>query len=439
MMLRRSLILIAAFASALSLQASVLQIAIDGVIHPITAEFVGRAVTEAERANHSALLIEMRTPGGLEESTREIVNHMLASKVPVIVWVGPSGSRAASAGFFILQAADVATMAPGTNSGAAHPVPMSGGEPDETMKEKIRSDAAAFIRSIVAQRGRNVEAAESAVIESRSFTAQEALEERLIELIAANRVELLQKITEQPIRRFDGQLIDIDLRSHQIIPFEMTLRQRVLGFLMNPNIAFLLLALGIMGLWAEFSNPGTMIPGVAGLVAIIIAAFALNLLPTRFAAIVLIAAALILFILEVYFATGGILAAGGIICLTLGGVLLVDGPIPELRVNPAVAIAIAIPIGLLMLFLTVLSLRARGRKAVTGEEGMIGKLATARTPLGPEGKVFFEGEIWNAVSTEPVDAGASVKIRAVRELILEVEPATTAQNPTSATPDPHHV
>src|SRR5579862_2314668 len=326
--------------------AEVLKIVVDDAIHPITDEYIGRAIAQAEHEKDQALLIEINTPGGLLDSTRNIIEKIVASNVPVIIYVAPSGSRAASAGFFILESADVAAMAPGTNTGAAHPVTLGGGKVDDTMKEKLENDAAALMRSVVSKRGRNVEVAESTVRQSKSFTDQEALSQKLIDYVAPSEENLLQQMQGKTVKRFDGKTITLNPAGEAIRPYDMTLKQRILAFIMDPNIAFILLAIGGLALYAEFNHPGAVVPGTVGIVFILLAVFALNLLPVRFAAVVLIFASFILFALEAKFATHGVLAIGGIVTLTLGGLLLVDAPIPEMRVHLLTALAVSIPLGI---------------------------------------------------------------------------------------------
>ena len=313
--------------------AEVLKIVVNDTIHPITDEYIGRALAEAERNKDQALLIELNTPGGLLDSTRHIIEKILASPVPVIIYVTPGGSRAASAGFFILESADVAAMAPGTNTGAAHPVTLGGGKIDDVMKEKMENDAAALMRSVVSKRGRNVEMAESTVRQSKSFTEQEALSQKLIDYVATNEQDLLKQMQGKTVKRFDGKTITLNLSGDPIRTFDMTLKQRILAFIMDPNIAFILLAIGALALYAEFNHPGAVVPGTVGVVFILLAIFALNLLPVRFAAVVLILASFALFALEAKFAAHGVLAIGGIVTMILGGLLLVDAPIPEMRVH----------------------------------------------------------------------------------------------------------
>ena len=412
---------------ALPASAQVLKIVVNDTIQPISDEFIGRALNKADQERDRAVLIELNTPGGLADSTRHIIEKIVASPVPVIIYVAPSGSRAASAGFFLLQAADVAAMAPGTNTGAAHPVSLMGGKMDDVMKTKVENDAAALMRSIVAKRGRNVEVAESAVRQSKSWTDGEALSQHLIDYVAASRDDLFKQLQGKPIRRFNGQTVRLDLVGQPIHPFEMTLKQRILNYIMDPNIAFILLAIGALALYAEFNHPGAVIPGVIGVIFILLAAFALNLLPTRYAALVLILAAFIMFALEAKFSTHGVLGIGGIALLTLGALLLVDGPIPQMRVNLLTALAVSIPLGLITVFLMDIALRARQGKVVTGAQGLLGEIGTTRTPLNPEGKVFIHGELWDAVASGTIDAGRAVVVKRLNGLRLEVEAAPAAQ------------
>lgn len=409
-------------AAALQAHANVLRLNVNDMIHPISDEFIGRALDQAQREHDDAVIIVLSTPGGLLDSTRSIVEKIMTSRVPVIVYVAPAGSRAASAGFFILESADVAAMAPGTNTGAAHPV-LLGEKMDEIMKAKMENDAAAFMRTIAAKRGRNVTVAESAVRESKSFTEQEALSQKLIDVIAPTEQSLLRAIDGRTFKRYDGTSITLHVANAHVNVFEMSLKQRLLSGLMDPNIAFLLLALGALALYGEFNHPGAVLPGVVGVISIVLALFALNFLPTRFASLVLLLVAFALFALEAKFASHGVLAIGGIVCMIIGALFLVDGPIPQMRVNIVTAIAVSIPIGLIAVFLTTLVLRARRGRVATGSEGMIGEIGIARTPLGPDGKVFVHGELWNAMSSSAIAEGARVKVASVNGLHLVVEPA----------------
>ena len=420
--MRRALLLAALLAAAVQVHASVLRLNINDTIHPISDEFIGRAIDQAQREHDDAVIIELTTPGGLLDSTRSIVEKIMTSRVPVIVYVAPAGSRAASAGFFILESADVAAMAPGTNTGAAHPV-LLGEKMDEIMKTKMENDAAAFMRTIANKRGRNVTVAESAVRESKSFTEQEALQQKLIDVIAPNEQSLLRAIDGRTFKRYDGSSVTLHVANAQLNTIEMTVRQRLMSSLMDPNIAFLLLVLGGLAIFAEFNHPGAVVPGVVGVIAIVLALFALNFLPTRFAALALLLVAFALFALEAKFASHGVLAIGGIVSMIIGALFLVDGPIPQMRVNIVTATAASIPIGLIAVFLTTLVLRARRGKVATGSEGMIGQIGIARTPVGADGKVFVHGELWNAVASNAIAEGARVRVAGINGLHLVVEPA----------------
>ena len=413
--------------------ADVLRIVVDDTIQPITDEYIGRAIAEAERQKDDALLIELNTPGGLVESTRSIIEKILASPVPVIIYVSPSGSRAASAGFFILESADVAAMAPGTNTGAAHPVVLGGGKTDDVMKEKMENDAAALMRSVVAKRGRNVEIAESAVRQSKSFTEQEALNQKLIDYVAASEADLFKQMQNKPIKRFNDKSVTLNLVGALVHDYNMTLKERILAYLMDPNVAFILLAIGALALYAEFNHPGAVVPGVVGLIFILLAIFALNLLPTRFAALILILVSFGLFALEAKFATHGVLTIGGVITLTLGGLLLVDAPIPQMQVHVWTALAVSIPLGIITAFLMTIALRARQNKVVTGIQGLVGEIGVTRTPLSPQGKVFVHGELWDAVASANIASGRTVVVRQVHGLQLQVDPVSAPQPDWSST------
>jgi membrane-bound serine protease (ClpP class) len=413
--------------------AEVLKIVVNDTIHPITDEYIGRALADAERNKDQALLIELNTPGGLLESTREIIEKILAAPVPVIIYVTPSGSRAASAGFFILESADVAAMAPGTNTGAAHPVTIGGGKLDDVMKEKLENDSAALMRSVVSKRGRNVEVAETAVRQSKSFTDQEALSQKLIDYVASSDDDLFKQLQGKTVKRFNGQTVILNLAGEPVRNYDMTLKQRILAFIMDPNIAFILLAIGALALYAEFNHPGAVVPGTVGVIFILLAVFALNLLPTRFAALVLILASFVLFALEAKFATHGVLAIGGIVTLTLGALLLVDAPIPEMRVHLLTALAVSIPLGIITVFLTSIALKARRNKVVTGSQGLVGEIGLAQTPLSPQGKVFVHGELWDAIASTNVSAGQTVVVRNVDGLQLQVDPVPSVQRSPATT------
>jgi membrane-bound serine protease (ClpP class) len=412
--------------------AEILKIVVNDTIHPITDEYIGRALAEAQRNKDRALLIELNTPGGLLESTRNIIEKITAAPVPVIIYVTPGGSRAASAGFFILESADVAAMAPGTNTGAAHPVTIGGGKMDDVMKEKIENDSAALMRSVVSKRGRNVEIAETAVRQSKSFTEQEALSHKLIDYIAPSEEDLFRQMQGKTVKRFNGQTETLNLVGEPVRTFDMTLKQRILAFIMDPNIAFILLAIGALALYAEFNHPGAVVPGTVGVVFILLAVFALNLLPTRFAAVVLILASFVLFALEAKFASHGVLAIGGIVTMVLGALLLVDSPIPEMRVHLLTALAVSIPLSIITVFLMSIALKARANKIVTGAQGLVGEVGIAQTPLSPQGKVFIHGEVWDAVSSTNIPAGQTVVVRQVDGLKIQVDPVSSTQRTPAA-------
>ncbi len=409
--------------------AEVLKIVVNDTIQPITAEYIARAIDEAHRRNAQALLIELNTPGGLVESTRDIIEKITASKVPVILYVTPSGSRAGSAGFFILESADIAAMAPGTNAGAAHPVVLGGGKIDDVMKAKMENDAAALMRSVAAKRGRNVDVAESAVRASKSFTEQEALSQHLIDYVASSEEDLFRQAEGKTFKRFSGETTTLKLTGQPIVLFDMTLKEHILAYLMDPNIAFLLLAIGALSLYIEFNHPGAVIPGTVGVVFILLAVFALNLLPTRFAALVLILGAFALFAAEAKFASHGVLTVGGIALITLGALLLVDAPIPEMRVHLWTALGVSIPLGFITAFLMSIALKARRNKVVTGAQGLVGETGVAQTALVPRGKVFVHGELWDAVSSSDIPVGQLVVVRQVDGLTLQVEPLSVPQSP----------
>ena len=432
-MYRRTLVTISAvlalfFASQCS--AEVLKIVVDDTINPISSEYIARAIQEAEHSNAEALLIEINTPGGLVSSTRDIVHAILASKVPVIVYVTPAGSYAASAGFYILESADVAAMASGTNTGAAHPVLGSGATMDPVLKEKMENDSAALLRSYTGKRGHNVEVAETAVRQSKSFSADEALSQHLIDYIAKDETDLFKQLGGKTIKRFDGSTVALHLVGKPVRFYALTLREKVLAWLMDPNFAAILFAIGMLALWGEFSNPGMIVPGVVGFIAILLALFAMHLLPTNYAALILILAAFLLFGLEAKFQTHGVLTIGGVALMFLGMLLLVDGPIPEMRVRWVTALAVSLPLGLITVFLMTIAFKARQNKVVTGEQGLVGEIGVVQAPLNPWGKVFVHGELWDAVAPTSVGVGQQVVVRRVQDLTLQVEPETSGDRTT---------
>jgi membrane-bound serine protease (ClpP class) len=401
-------------------QPRVIVIHLDDTIQPISADYMARGLNAAATQHANAVLIEINTPGGLLDSMRQMVSKVIASPVPVIVYVAPSGSRAGSAGFFLLEAADIAAMAPGSNAGAAHPVVM-GAKLDDTMKQKLENDTAAFLRSYVARRGRNVQAAEDAVRSSKSYSDQEALQLKLIDFVAPDDASLLNDIDGRSITRFDGSKVVLHTRGAELVAVDPTLREEILDRLTDPNLAVLVLMVGGLLIYVEFNTPGTIIPGALGTILVLLAMFGLNLLPVRYTSVMLLVAAFALLILEAHFASHGVLATAGIISLVIGALTLVDGPIPELRVHLATALSAGLAFGLITVFLLRLAVRARRSKIRMGGDAMIGQIAVVTQPLGPIGQVMVNGELWQAESATPAALGEQVRVRGLRDLTLLVE------------------
>ena len=399
------------------------KLVLDDTIQPVSAGLLQRAVLRANSDNASALLIELNTPGGMLDSTRVMVGAILESHVPVIVFVEPAGTRAGSAGFFLLESADVAAMAPGTNAGAAHPVLEFGGKPDETMSAKILNDTQAFLRSYVTRRGRNADAAAAAVEQSHSYTAEEALTQHLIDVVQPDDAHLLGALDGREITRMDGSKLTLHLAGARIDEIPPTVRETLLGWLVNPNIALLMLVCGALLIYLEFNSPGTIVPGALGTLMVLLGIFGLDLLPIRYTAVALLVAAVTLFLLEAKFGGHGALAIAGIVCLAFGTLTLVAAPVPEMRIYPSVAIAVSVAFGGITVFLLRLAVRARRLKVRIGADAMVGRLAAAMEPLTPEGHVLVEGEIWRAVSPAPVAAGARVRVVSHEETLLHVEAA----------------
>lgn len=400
----------------------VMVIDLDTIVHPLTGEIVADGLREAESSEDRAVVLRLNTPGGMLQTTNEIVQAILASPVPVITYVSPSGGHAASAGFIILVSADVAAMAPGTNTGAAHPVLALGGELKGTMKEKVENDTAASLRAVTDKRGRNSELAQQAVLESASFTEDDALESNLIEVVAKDIDDLLAQVDGRTITRFDGNEQTLALAEAETYPFVPNLRQRTLLPFVDPSLALLILALGAAGVYIEFTNPGLVFPGVAGGILLILGLMALSLLPINVAGVALTVLALGLFVLEAFTPTNGILATGGIIAMVLGLVILVDTDVPELQVGWFSAIGITLPFAAISVFLLQLAIRSFRLKSATGSEAMVGEVGEVRAALDPEGKVFVHGELWNARAASSVAAGESVRVIAVEGMSLKVEP-----------------
>jgi membrane-bound serine protease (ClpP class) len=421
---RIAIVILTSLFLATCARADVLKIVVDDTIHPVVVERVDRALEEAKRTHADALLIEISTPGGLMTSMEEIIHKILDAPIPVIIYVTPSGNGASSAGFFILEAADVAAMAPGTNTGAAHPVRGDGGTMDPVMKEKLENYAASLMRSYVSKRGRNVEVAESAVRQSKSFTADEALAQHLVDYIAKDDADLFQQLEGKTITRFNGEKVMLHLAGKGIRLYDESLRERTLSWLMNPTLAALLLSFGLMALYIEFNHPGAIVPGVIGFIALLLALFALQMLPIRYEALVLVVGGFVLFALEAKMQSHGILTTGGIFMLIVGLLLLVNGPIPEMRIHLWAAISIALPLGLITAFLMSIAIRARRNKVVTGEQGLVGETGVVVAALVPAGKVLLRGALWNAVAPFNVEAGQQVVVRNIENLVLHVEPVS---------------
>jgi membrane-bound serine protease (ClpP class) len=407
------------------------KLVLDDTIQPVSADELSRAIARANADGARALLVQMDTPGGLVDSMRAMVAAILASRVPVIVYVSPSGARAGSAGFFILESADIAAMAPGTEAGAAHVV-FEMGKPDATEEEKVENDAEAFLRSYVTRRGRNTDAAVAAVKSSHSYTPEEALNQHLIDLIANNDTELLNALDGREITRIDGSKMTLHLAGARIQLLRISLRDELLGWLVDPNIALLFLVGGALLIYLEFNSPGTIVPGALGTLMVLLAVFALNLLPIRYTAVLLLIAALVLLVLEAKFGGHGALAIAGIVCLTFGMLTLVAAPVPEMGVSPLIAISVSTAFGIITVVLVRLAVRARKRKARIGAEAMVGCEATAMESLVPQGHVLVEGEIWRAVASVPVAAGTSVRVVGHDQMLLQVEPAEAVKTSGTA-------
>jgi membrane-bound serine protease (ClpP class) len=409
---------------------AVIVVEYDGIIHPISAEFFDEVITRADTTGARLVVLNLRTPGGLLESTRTMVSRMIAARTPVAVFVGPSGARAASAGFILTLAADVAAMAPGTHIGAAHPVSASGQEnPDQTMSDKAASDTAAYARTLAEARRRNVELAAEAVLKSRAFTDQEALNAAppLIDLVATDVNDLLARLDGRRVTRFDGREVTLETANPVIERMEMSRRQRLLSAIAHPQIAYLLLTLGMLGLVVELWNPGAVFPGVVGGISLLLAFFAFQVLPVNAAGVLLIVLGIGLLVLEATVPSFGVLGIGGIISLVMGAVM-VTSEVPGLRVNYQFIVPVAVATGGVALFLGRLAMKAQAQKAVTGAEGLIGERGHALTALGPDafGQASVHGEIWRARSNAPVAEGVPVRVTALDGLTLTVEPDRNA-------------
>lgn len=392
--------------------ASILKITVQAPIHPITAEYIVRTIDEADSTRSELVLIEMNTPGGLDSSMREIIEAVVNSKTPVVLYVAPSGGRAASAGLYIAIACDVFAMAPGTNTGAAHPVSISliGQQTDETMEDKVTHDAASYIRTLAEKRGRNMVMAEEAVRKSLSYTESEALKGGLIDLVAGSSDELLRLLDGRKIKRFNGQEQILELKDVPVKEIPLSFRQRFLLTISNPNLAYILLMIGLLGLYFEFSHPGAILPGVLGGISLLLAIFSFQILPINYVGLMLIILAMILFILEIKIQSYGMLSVGGIAAMIIGSMMLISSPIPELRPSLGYIIPVALGTSLIVIFLVYLVFKAHARRSFTGRDGLVRETGMALTDLAPSGKVFVHGEIWKAEGEDVIKKGDQVEV-----------------------------
>jgi membrane-bound serine protease (ClpP class) len=401
-------------------------ITVDAPITPTVSEFIISSIDRATRSGAEALVIQLNTPGGLVDSMNEIVIKMMASQVPTVVYVSPSGGRAASAGVFITLAANIAAMAPTTHIGAASPVQMEG-KMEKTMERKVMNDLAALARSICEKRGRNAQWAEDAVRKAVSITDTEALRLKVIDLIAPDLPSLLSQI--------DGKTVDLPIgkktlhTAHAAVhEIELGLRQKILGIISNPNVAYILMILGFYGLYFELANPGSVFPGVAGAICLILSFYALHTLPINYAGLLLIVLALVLFVMEAFITSHGVLGVGGAVSMLLGSMMLIDSPIPALRISWIVIIPVVAASALLFIFTVTIAIRAHRSRVDTGREGLIGIAGTARTDIHDDGQVYLRGEIWNARSEEPIAKGTEIVVLAVEGLRLTVKKAASREH-----------
>ena len=401
-------------------RADVPVVELDGVVHAVSAGHVVAALQRADEAGAPLVVLRLDTPGGLDSSMRQIVDAILAARTPVAAWVGPAGARAASAGFLILLSADVAAMAPGTNTGAAHPVSAMGDKLDEVMARKLAEDAAAYARGKAERRGRDPELAAKAVTESKSFTEREALDGKLIDLVAGDVEDLLRQLDGREVKRFDGRTVRLALAGHRPVPVAMNWRQQMLSIVATPEVLFLLLLGALAGLGAELSHPGLILPGVVGVLCLVLFLFAAQIVPINAAGVLLILLALGLFVAEAKVASYGLLTVGGLVAMILGGLMLVEAPVPEMQVGLQVLVPVAVAVAALAVTLVRLLLRSRRLSVTTGREGMVGLAGRAETALEPEGWVLVAGELWRARAGGRVPAGSRVVVTSVEGLTLGV-------------------
>jgi membrane-bound serine protease (ClpP class) len=417
------LLFIAFFAEYTPAQSSTIHILdIEGTINPITAQYIVDGITNAQNNNAECIIIQMDTPGGLDNSMRRIIKEILNSNLPIVIYIAPQGARAASAGAFITLAANIAAMAPGTNIGAAHPVAMGEGEIDEETNAKIVNDAAAYIKSIAARRNRNVEIAEKFVRDSISITEQEALENNVIEFVADSMDDLIFMIDGVKVTTVEGDK-KLSTTGKEIVEYQMSVKDLFLHSLSNPNIAYILLFLGIYGILGEFSNPGALFPGIFGGICLVLAFVAFQMIPINFAGIILIIAGIILFIVEIYTPTFGFFTIGGIASLTLGSFMLTKDMAPFLQISSGIIITVIVVTGLFFIFAVTKGLKIQWKKPISGKESMIGMVGIARTNLNPDGQIFIHGETWQAIISNgtPIKKGEKVLVTSLEGLRLTVK------------------
>ena len=416
----RTLILPFLLSAAGWAQTPAVAVDIHSVIHPITVDILTHAIDQAARDHAPFVLVRLNTPGGLLNSTGTLVEKICASPVPVVTFVEPTGGRAASAGFFLLLAGDVAAMMEGTRTGAASPV-VIGGEMDPVMRRKVENDSAAAIRSLAVRRNRNPAMAQAAVLEAKSFTSQEALDQKLIDMVVRDQNDLLARLDGREITRCDGRKQVLHTAGVAVSGYELSWRERLVTPLADPNLAFVLLVVGGLLLYIEFTSPGMIAPGVAGAILVVVALLALSVLPINLAGVALLLLSAVLFALELKIASHGVLAVGGTVSMILGAVLLIEGP-PEVRIRLSTAVSVAVPFALIAGFLVTLVVRARLRPVVTGSSGMLLETGVAKTDLNPGGTVFVHGELWSAVADAPIASGTPVRVTSIDGLRLKVEP-----------------
>jgi membrane-bound serine protease (ClpP class) len=395
---------------------------VESIIHPVSAQYMMETIARADAEKAVLVVFTLRTPGGLVDATRDIVTRMISARTPIVVYIAPSGARAASAGFIITIAADIAAMAPGTHIGAAHPVSGGGAVMDETSSKKAAEDMAAYVRTIATKRGRNAQLAEQAVLQSKAFTEEEALKAPLIDFVATSHDDLLKKLDGRTVTRFDGSSVTLRTASAKVVSIEMTLRQRILSAIAHPNIAYILLSLGTLGLTIELWSPGAVLPGVVGGLSLLLAFFALQVLPINFVGLLLMLFGLMLLALEIKVTSYGLLAIGGVISLIFGSLMLIDSPAPELQLSIPLVLSVVLGFTAIAAFLVRLALASQRGAPVSGAEGLIGEAGRALESIAPgaAGRVRAHGEIWNAVANAPIAIGDRVIVTHVNGLTLTV-------------------